>query len=758
MRTPFPSPGRHLAFATLAVALLAGPGSGAARTMQVCTGPQNTLPPPAGCFTVDTSVIGDRAFEDYVVTRPGSLYFDLASRRKELAGLSPDTSALFCAVNPAARARATLPTPTFASSRLRIHTQQWTQTDGTVVTADVARLTYVDLRTTDGLVIPEIEIAFNRIRSGWSGQPLAVSFWVTGMAVPPKLHQQWFQVDMATGVFTHPRFVTLPEAERRLVFALFNGLPARFTVAGPGTTDPGPADPPWTLAAILEHAAYFESVVFATPQPRFDPVVTLNCPLTGSYQTCAEEPTVRPFADYLQRYGADYLASGDPAMRVGLLDNLRAWAAADALSVVPGLVFGQPNLGDFLPKYLVQQFLMPTITSWSLLRNDPLVSTADRTLIDGWLDRVVSRFTEPYGGPGNEHMPWNPGYLTLGVRMAWGIVKGNDLAVAEGIERIFMALHQMRPDGSFPREVARGACALNYQGLQTHHLIVLAELAARQGYDAYALHVDGKSLHDAVEFIVDVIDDPAVIAGYAATDATNCNLPPGAPMLMPGVVGDGDTFQAWIEPYLARFPTHPHAERVRQLEVGGVESHRPIHHIYAGANTTCLFAGRKSIPITPPDTAVEYHHAGFDHYFITAIPAEIDAVDGGTVAGWARTGAAFGVFPLSTAGASNVCRFFSASFAPKSSHFYSPFADECAAAGANVDWQFEGEVFAMKLPAANGNCSADTVPLYRLYNEGQSGAPNHRYTTQAGIRSEMIARGFVAEGFGAMGVIGCVSK
>ena len=737
---------------------VAVPGTGTARTMQVCTGPQNTLPPPAGCFTVDTSVIGGRAFDDHVVTRPGSLYFDLASRRKELASLSPDTSALYCAVNPAARARASLPTPTFASSRLRIHTHQWTQSDGAVITADVARLTYVDLRTTDGLVIPEIEIAFNRIRSGWSGQPLAVSFWVTGMAVPPKVHQQWFQVDMATDVFTHPRFVTLPEAERRLVFALFNGLPARLAAAGPGTTDPGPADPPWTLAAIIERAAYFESVVFATPQPRFDPVVALNCTLTGSYQSCAEDAALRAFADYLQRYGADYLASSDPAMRVGLLDNLRAWAAADALSVVPGLVFGQPNLGDFLPKYLVQQFLMPAITSWSLLRNDPLVSPADRTLIDGWLDRVVSRFTEPYGGPGNEHMPWNPGYLTLGVRMAWGIVKGNHLAVAEGVERILMALHQMRPDGSFPREVARGACALDYQGLQTHHLIVLAELAARQGYDAYALRVDGKSLHDAVEFIVDVIDDPAVIAGYAATDAANCNLPPGAPLAdprrrrrrrhVPGVDRALPRALSDAPARRARSPaggrgcrvasTHPPHLRRRQHDL-------PLRRTQVRADHAARHGGR----VSPCRFRSLLRHRD---------TREIDAVDGGTIAGWARTGATFGVYPLSTAGASNVCRFFSASFAPKSSHFYSPFADECAAAGANADWQFEGDVFAMKLPAANGSCSTDTVPLFRLYNEGQTGAPNHRYTTQAAIRSEMIARGFVAEGLGALGVIGCVPK
>jgi len=47
-------------------------------------------------------------------------------------------------------------------------------------------------------------------------------------------------------------------------------------------------------------------------------------------------------------------------------------------------------------------------------------------------------------------------------------------------------------------------------------------------------------------------------------------------------------------------------------------------------------------------------------------------------------------------------------------------------------------------------------PLYRLYNDGQGGAPNHRYTTQAATRSAMLANGWIAEGVGELGVIGCV--
>jgi len=103
-----------------------------------------------------------------------------------------------------------------------------------------------------------------------------------------------------------------------------------------------------------------------------------------------------------------------------------------------------------------------------------------------------------------------------------------------------------------------------------------------------------------------------------------------------------------------------------------------------------------------------------------------------------------------------VCRFWSGqTFAPKSSHFYTPFDWECAIARNDPAWMFEGEVFSLKLPDPSGACAGGTIPLYRLYNDGKGNAPNHRYTNRMTIRAEMIAQGWVAEGRG-IGVIGCV--
>ena len=141
--------------------------------------------------------------------------------------------------------------------------------------------------------------------------------------------------------------------------------------------------------------------------------------------------------------------------------------------------------------------------------------------------------------------------------------------------------------------------------------------------------------------------------------------------------------------------------------------------------------------------AVEYFHAGFGHYFVTAQANEIAGIDAGVFAGFARTGESWGVWTSGT-GLADVCRFFTTFFAPKSSHFYTANGAECDLVKQNPVWQYEKLAFQVVLPGAGGACPVG-VPLYRLYNNGTTGAPNHRYTTSLAIRAQMLAQGYTAE-------------
>jgi hypothetical protein len=147
----------------------------------------------------------------------------------------------------------------------------------------------------------------------------------------------------------------------------------------------------------------------------------------------------------------------------------------------------------------------------------------------------------------------------------------------------------------------------------------------------------------------------------------------------------------------------------------------------------------------PPDQAlaVEYLHAGFGHYFVSADSDEVAGLDTGVFGGWARTGQTFKVWKTG-AGLADLCRFFTVFFAPKSSHFYTAIASECESVKQNPIWEYEKLAAKVALPV-NGVCAVGSIPLYRVYNDGQSGAPNHRYTTSITLRDAMVAQGFIAE-------------
>ena len=162
-------------------------------------------------------------------------------------------------------------------------------------------------------------------------------------------------------------------------------------------------------------------------------------------------------------------------------------------------------------------------------------------------------------------------------------------------------------------------------------------------------------------------------------------------------------------------------------------------------------------PLPPKATVIEYYNATLDHYFVSALAADIAALDSGALKGWARTGLTFNAYLEAAAGASPVCRFY---LPPSSgdSHFYSASPAECADVRAKFPaFVYEAsDVMFVALPdLTSGQCPPDTQKVYRLWNNRADS--NHRYTTDAGVKAAMLARGYIAEGYGPDATIMCAA-
>jgi hypothetical protein len=164
-----------------------------------------------------------------------------------------------------------------------------------------------------------------------------------------------------------------------------------------------------------------------------------------------------------------------------------------------------------------------------------------------------------------------------------------------------------------------------------------------------------------------------------------------------------------------------------------------------------------TIPATV--TAVEFYCAHTDHYLMSVAAGEIAALGSRRFPGWVRTGKSFAVFAATIPndpthpGLCRACEH--PAVTPDSRVRMSPAAcDAVFGRFPNALLSAPRDAFAMAVPnAADGSCTAGTVPVYRLYDNRPD--VNYRYTVSLPIRDQMLAAGWISEGRGALGVVMC---
>lgn len=218
------------------------------------------------------------------------------------------------------------------------------------------------------------------------------------------------------------------------------------------------------------------------------------------------------------------------------LAHMAAWAKADALT----------DLDTRQAVLSTTRIVAGLAMAYLQVRDAKAGTSDDRKAIEAWFARLGGMIRPHFSDGGDSrrtsnrqnHRYW-AGFSLAAVAVATGRRADMDWAV----NSYRIGVCQVEPDGTLPLELARGKRARDYHIHATAPLVMIAELAAANGIDAYGL-CDG-AIHRLVRFDLAILNDASIIEEL--TGERQLKLP-----TKNGVIR-GDRV-AWLAPYFRRFP------------------------------------------------------------------------------------------------------------------------------------------------------------------------------------------------------------
>jgi poly(beta-D-mannuronate) lyase len=267
--------------------------------------------------------------------------------------------------------------------------------------------------------------------------------------------------------------------------------------------------------------------------------------LSGSYGPInPEEAKVtlpyRKFQDAVTDGASRYVVTGDPAEAVCVANLLAQWAAANTL-----LDYSYKESSQAW--YQVEWTLSSISLAWSVVETDPAIPATQRAAILKWMHKVTEYMFDQDPHPDDHARENNHAYWRALCATSVGILTSDEKLYRRGLSQYARAIGQMNPDGSLPLEMARHENALHYQSFALEPLVMIAQLASRQGIDLYSLRVNGHTIGDAVNFMVRASADLSLMKQYASEPQTFWLF-------------SGKKPPAWTEFWAARHPGKPWIE------------------------------------------------------------------------------------------------------------------------------------------------------------------------------------------------------
>ena len=188
----------------------------------------------------------------------------------------------------------------------------------------------------------------------------------------------------------------------------------------------------------------------------------------------------------------------DPVAKQLLHDAVLQWAKGNGLAKGIHVSWGHKPV-DYQMMTAIMSILVATADV------SDTFSPAERAVIGPWLNGLVAQSAASYWKDRED----DKAFMKTDIALLWGIMIGDNKPIQDAITNYKLAIHDMRPDGSWPIDSQRGGMGLGYDILSTAQLIMIATLLKNaEGVDLFDYAVDGRSLHNAVDWVVAGIKAP----------------------------------------------------------------------------------------------------------------------------------------------------------------------------------------------------------------------------------------------------------
>ena len=225
------------------------------------------------------------------------------------------------------------------------------------------------------------------------------------------------------------------------------------------------------------------------------PIITINLNEDYGEQNAQVNSAITFFqnAAYVARVGKSI--EEIEKVKTVLLD----WANNNALKKGINVSWGDKPV-DWHIMVLINSILTTTaVISESFNSNE-------RQILGSWLNNLIKKVAKSKWKDRQDNKAYQTSYMTL----IWGLMVNDLNAVQNSIDVVKLAVHDMRPDGSFPIDTQRGGMGIDYNSKSYGYLLMMASiLKGKTGEDLFSYHIDGRSLHNGADFVIKSIKEPS---------------------------------------------------------------------------------------------------------------------------------------------------------------------------------------------------------------------------------------------------------